>query len=143
MMDAKLLRQRYIKVTCTAVLLINSVGCVQQNTKTTEVDLQNQKRITVGVVQKEVREGMTSTEVLKVLGSPNIVTSGGGGVETWVYDMSSTETQRSSSGGYASLILIGASSVNSTSTRSEKTLTIILEFASGILKEFSYHSTRF
>lgn len=48
------------------------------------------KNITVGTVQKDISVGMYSTDVIKALGSPNIITKDKNGKTTWVYDKIST-----------------------------------------------------
>ena len=47
--------------------------------------------LTLGKVQAEVRVGMSSAEVVEVLGSPNILTTDDQRREIWVYDKVSTQ----------------------------------------------------
>ncbi len=42
--------------------------------------------MTVGIVQKEIRIGMSQADVAAALGSPNIVTRDSEGKETWIYE---------------------------------------------------------
>ncbi len=117
-------------------------------------------RVTVGTVQREIRVGMTSADVVGVLGSPNMVTTDSLRRENWVYDKISTETIVSqSSGGVNALILGGAgvggglvgggvsagygsgAGVRSTSQR---TLTIIIKFdGKNFVRDFAYRSSSF
>jgi hypothetical protein len=55
--------------------------------------------MTVGIVQKEIRVGMSQADVALALGSPNIVTSDGSGKETWIYDKIASEASYSASSG--------------------------------------------
>jgi outer membrane protein assembly factor BamE (lipoprotein component of BamABCDE complex) len=48
-------------------------------------------KLTVGTVQREIKVGMSSAEVVGVLGSPNMVTTDSKRRENWVYDKISTE----------------------------------------------------
>lgn len=112
------------------------------------------RALTVGLVQREVRQGMAPDAVAVVLGSPNIVTSSPQG-ETWIYDRVSTETAYStSSGGISALILgsgtdvsaVGAPGFRHSSgatSQTQRTLTIIIRFAEGRVNDFSYHASRF
>src|SRR3990170_7897662 len=57
-----------------------------------------EREMTVGVVQKEIRRGMSQADVAEALGSPNIVTKDSVGDETWIYDKIATEASYSRSG---------------------------------------------
>ena len=117
-------------------------------------------KLTVGTVQREIREGMSGAEVASALGSPNVVTTDENRRETWIYDKISTERVYSSdSGGVSSLILgggpvgagllsgIGGGSYASNSgaaSTSQKTLTIIIKFDDKHrVRDFAYHSSSF
>lgn len=111
-------------------------------------------RVTVGTVQKEIRVGMSSADVVAQLGSPNIVATDSQGREVWTYDKFATESVRQSSqGGLSALVLgltpiLGAtggygSSAGASST-SQRTLTVIIKFDdAGLVRDFSYHTSRF
>src|SRR6185312_16319081 len=65
-------------------------------------------RMTLGTVQKEVRVGMSGSDVVAALGAPNVVTTDEKRRETWVYDRMATENVYStSSGGVNALFLAG------------------------------------
>jgi outer membrane protein assembly factor BamE (lipoprotein component of BamABCDE complex) len=117
-------------------------------------------RLTVGVVQREIRKGMSGAEVASVLGSPNIVSTDEQGREVWIYDKISTDHVYSTeSGGVGALILgggapgagvvggLGSGSVSgsagATST-TQRTLTVIIKFdEAGKVRDFAYHSSKF
>jgi len=48
--------------------------------------------LTLGAIQRSVKAGMSSSEIMDVAGSPNLVTRGRNGRESWVYDRFSTES---------------------------------------------------
>ena len=52
------------------------------------------QKVTLGNVQRIVKQGASSADVIGALSSPNIVSSNKDGTETWVYDkiMSESET---------------------------------------------------
>ncbi len=52
----------------------------------TQDDGVTDSNLTVGVVQKEIAEGMDAVDVLRVLGSPNIVKKAPDSGETGIYD---------------------------------------------------------
>jgi outer membrane protein assembly factor BamE (lipoprotein component of BamABCDE complex) len=113
-------------------------------------------KMTVGTVQKEVRVGMSGAEVAAVLGAPNIVSTDEERREVWIYDKISTEVAYStSSGGISALIFGGSGSVaggasggvsqgTGASSRTQKTLTVIIKFdEQKKVRDFAYHSSTF
>ena len=113
-------------------------------------------KITVGTVQREIRQGMRGAEVAQVLGSPNIVSTDEKRREVWVYDKVATDTVYSASqGGVAALVLgaggsaggLGAGSTGynaGAASTSQRTLTIIIRYdQDGKVRDFSYHASRF
>lgn len=135
-------------------------GCQTAGEHAAAVRQAQDDKITVGTVQREIRIGMTSADVVQVLGSPNMVTTDEQRRENWVYDKVSTETVYStSSGGVNALILggglIGAgaagglggagysSSAGARST-TQRTLTIIIRFdEQSRVRDFAYRSSSF
>jgi len=122
---------------------------------------ERERRMTVGVVQREIRKGMSQADVAAALGSPNIVTNDGDGRESWIYDKIATEASYSNdsggvSGGVAAgglpghnaLVLggVGADYGKSAGAMAttQRTLTVIIKFNEvGRVDSFSYHSSRF
>ena len=109
-------------------------------------------RVTVGTVQKEIRIGMSATDVAGTLGSPNIVTTDGERQETWIYDKISSEVTYSRSSGTIVGLLFGSAgggaglgSTNAgSSATSQRTLTVIIKFdGNDRVRDFSYHASRF
>jgi outer membrane protein assembly factor BamE (lipoprotein component of BamABCDE complex) len=116
--------------------------------------------LTVGKVQREIRVGMTSAEVVEALGSPNMVTTDEKRRETWVYDKISTNTVYSNSSGGVSVLVLGGAligdglaggagstgyqSAAGASSTSQRTLTVIIKFdESGRVRDFAYRSSSF
>src|SRR5215510_11752675 len=100
------------------------------------------KTLTVGTVQREIRVGMSSADVVAVLGSPNIVTTDEQRREVWVYDKVSTETAYSKSEGGIFLLILGASSEGGARSTTQKTLTVIVKFdEQAKVRDFAYHSS--
>ena len=127
----------------------------QQNLQSTK-----EREMTVGIVQKEIKEGMSQAEVAEALGSPNIVTKDKEGFETWVYDKIASEVSYSSSTSSASgaigaggvpgtTLLIGGiggstSRQSGAASSTQKTLTVVIHFDdNGAVKSFSYHGSKF
>ena len=111
------------------------------------------ERLTVGKVQREIRVGMSGAEVVKVLGSPNIVSTDEERREVWVYDRVSTTTAYSESrAGVLALVLAGdaggalggaGGSAGARST-SQRTLTVIIKFdKEARVRDFAYHASQF
>lgn len=137
-------------------------GCqtAQQHAADVQAAQQGGDKLSVGKVQREIKVGMTSADVVEVLGSPNMVTTDDKRRESWVYDKVSTESAySSSSGGVNSLILggglIGAGALGGgggagyrsgagASSTSQRTLTIIIKFdENSRVRDFSYRSSSF
>ncbi|MBR9910686.1 MAG: hypothetical protein GYB33_10100 [Gammaproteobacteria bacterium] len=131
-------------------------GCMNAAQHRAQVQDDSGERMTVGVVQKEIRIGMSGADVAAVLGSPNIVSTDEQRREVWIYDKISTDVSYStSSGGISSLILGAGSSVlggvgggvnrdAGASSKSQKTLTVIIKFDENkLVRDFAYHTSRF
>jgi outer membrane protein assembly factor BamE (lipoprotein component of BamABCDE complex) len=136
-------------------------GCVSAGKHSSDLHSARDRRLTVGVVQGEIRVGMPQADVAASMGSPNIVTKDIGGTQTWIYDKISTEVSYSyDSGGIdaaagaggmpggRSLVLGGASTGYNKSAgaaaSTQRTLTVIIKFdGNGQVADFSYHSSRF
>jgi outer membrane protein assembly factor BamE (lipoprotein component of BamABCDE complex) len=94
------------------------------------------KQLTAGVVQREIRTGMSGAEVIEALGSPTIVTGDEEGNEVWTYERSarSVETR---TGGYWVVFLWGTKEQAKSSTRS---FTVIIHFdKEKKVRRFGYH----
>ena len=100
--------------------------------------------ITVGTVQKEISVGMLASDVVAILGSPNIVTTNDIDGETWVYDKVSQEVSYENSSTGVSFLLIGGLESSGSSSSSQKTLTIIINFDSqSKVATLKYHTSTF
>lgn len=117
-------------------------------------------KLTVGTVQREIRVGMTSAEVVQVLGAPNLVSTDENRRENWVYDKISTETIYSSSSGGVNALVLGGGLIGSAAagggvgagyssgaganSTSQRTLTIIIKYdENSRVRDFSYRSSSF
>lgn len=148
---------------CITILVLTSLvalagsGCMSAHKHAEEVQqgLEGDK-LTVGRVQREIRQGMSGGEVAEVLGSPNIVSTDGEGREVWIYDRIATDTVHSrSDGGILALILgtgggAGAGGLGhlgydaGAKSTSQRTLTVIIKFDEARkVRAFDYHATRF
>jgi len=111
---------------------------------------------TLGVVQRELRSGLSQAEVVERLGSPNILTRDGAGREAWVYDKVSSDIEASNAGvgigglgagagsTFAGLIGISGGKSKATVRSSQRTLTVVVRFsAAGTVESFTWHNSRF
>ena len=136
-------------------LVLPLVGCKTAAEHHASLPSTQERKMTVGVVQKEIKVGMSQTKVAEVLGSPNIISRDSKGRESWIYDKLSTDTAYSKdSGGVQTLVLgwgdnLGGAAApgyrasSGASSTTQRTLTVIIKFDKGIVSEFSYHATRF
>ena len=101
-------------------------------------------RITVGKVQREIRIGMPSAQVIEVLGSPNVVSTDENRLEVWVYDKIASDVSYSNSDGGVWLIVAGVGGNSGATSTSQRTLTIVVKFdADKKVRDFAYHSSSF
>jgi len=111
---------------------------------TTDVSPQNEERLTIAKVQKEIKIGMTSSDVVEVLGSPNMVTTDDERRETWVYDKVSTQVKSTQSEAGVWLLLFGAGGSEYSGSSNQRTLTIIVKFdKAGRVRDFAYRTSSF
>lgn len=119
------------------------IGCANTS-EPQPSSIDNRGKTTLGVVQKSIRKGMSSAEVVEVLGSPNMVTQDEDSNEVWVYDKMSTEVRSSGSQSGVWFIIAAGSESSSSASRSQKTLTIVIKFNSRQkVNKFSYRSSSF
>jgi outer membrane protein assembly factor BamE (lipoprotein component of BamABCDE complex) len=103
-----------------------------------------EKATTVGLVQKQIRVGMSGAEVTEVLGSPNIVTTDEKRREVWVYDKVSTDSATTKTESGVFLLLINASSSSASRSTTQRTLTIIIKYdEKGLVRDFAYNASKF
>ncbi len=112
--------------------------------------------MTVGIVQREIRVGMSQADVAEALGSPNIVSTDSAAKEVWIYDKVATEASysKSSAGGIVAgggipgpaLILggVGGNYESGAAAQTQRTLTVVIRFGEDrSVESFSYHTSRF
>ena len=148
----KLITSTLLALACP--LLIS--GCTTATEHQSELGADEEARLTVAAVQREVKVGMSGAGVLAALGSPNIVSTDSERREVWVYDRVGTEYVYSHSG-TGLISLIGAASSAAVggvlpshqqsagaTRRSQRTLTIVVKFDDAKqVRDFSYHASRF
>ena len=122
------------------VLLAICLATMPLLTACTTGDPVREEQMTVAKAQREIKIGMTSSEVIEVLGSPNMVTTDDKRRETWVYDKVSSNVSKSSSGVW--LLIAGAESSKASSN--QRTLTIIVKFdENNRVRDFAYRTSTF
>jgi len=145
-----------IRILAAAMAGLFVSACVPATQHRAAVQDDASDRLTVGKVQAEIRVGMSSAEVVQILGSPNIVSTDEQRREVWVYDKIATDTAYSTSdGGVSALILgfsgsaagLGAGGYSQSSgarSTSQRTLTVIIKFDDDHqVRDFAYHTSRF
>jgi len=153
---------KYSKLIIMSLFLIILLfgGCMTPDQHYQKMPSTQERELTLGIVQKEIKIGMSQADVISVLGSPNIVTKDSEGRETWVYDKVATEYFYSSDTGGISggaggggvtgttliLGLIGGGYQRSAGvySQTQKTLTIIIKFDKNQkVESFSYRASKF
>ena len=153
------IRSKLSLVSLMAVLLLLS-GCMTAGQHYEQTHGAQERNMTVGTVQKEIRKGMSAADVAGVLGSPKIVTTDAEGREVWIYDKISTDVSYShDSGGLGAILLIGSASGSTAGgglgsgsysksagaqSKTQRTLTVIIKYDENkLVRDFAYHSSKF
>lgn len=132
------------KIGCLFLSFLFLSGCSTAGSHLKSVQSDAGDRVTVGKVQREIRIGMPSAQVIEVLGSPNIVSTDENRLEVWVYDKIATDVAYSNSNGGVSLILGAVGGNSGAASTSQRTLTIVVKFdVDKKVRDFAYHSSSF
>ncbi|HQZ16819.1 MAG TPA: hypothetical protein PLD86_08095 [Vicinamibacteria bacterium] len=108
--------------------------------------------LTLGAIQRSMKTGMSTAEVVETAGSPNLVTRGRNGRESWVYDRFATETSEEGfqvggggmGGGGSFLGALGVGGGRKKSSTSQRTLMLLVTFGpDGMVESFTYRSSKF
>lgn len=99
-----------------------------------------EEKLTVAKAQREIKIGMSSADVVEVLGSPNMVTTDDKRRETWVYDRVSSNVTSSGAGVW----LVFAGAEKSSRSSGQRMLTIIVKFdENSKVRDFAYRTSTF
>lgn len=136
------------------------LGCQSAAQHRQDVSDNSGDQLTVGAVQRDIEIGLSGAEVAQILGSPNVVTTDEQRREVWIYDKISTQSAFSNSSGSASAGVAGipfitggllggvgsatASGSAGAQETSQRTLTVVIKFdEAGLVRDYSYHTSRF
>jgi outer membrane protein assembly factor BamE (lipoprotein component of BamABCDE complex) len=138
----------FMKRIFTVIVLAAFLGGCASAARHSELTRNNADKLTVGKVQKEIRIGMPSSQVIEALGSPNVVTTDEERREVWVYDKIATDVSYSSSesgaGVWLLIVGVGGSGRSGAQSTSQRTLTIVIKFGKDQkVRDFAYHSSSF
>lgn len=150
------MRRNLTFLLAAATVMVLTSGCQTAGEHRAAVQDDSGDRLTVGKVQREIRVGMSSADVVSVLGSPNMLSTDDERREVWVYDKIATERVYSSSSGGINTLFLGfggnsaggvgggGSSSAGASSTSQRTLTVVIKFdKAGKVRDFAYHSSKF
>lgn len=133
-------------IICAIALVSASIvpGCKSVQDNQQDLRSTQEREMTAGIVKREIRKGMSITEVAEALGSPNITDRDDQGRERWIYDKIATEASYSESQSSLFLILGGISNQSGASSVTQRTLTVIIKFdEKGKVESYSYHQSKF
>jgi len=124
------------KLILTLAIVFSLGACTTQ--------INDSERLSIAKVQQEIRIGMSSSEVVSILGSPNMVTTDEQRRETWVYDKVATEATSNHAQNGIWLLLFYSGNSNATSSTNQRTLTIIIKFDNNSkVRDFAYRTSSF
>ena len=124
----------YQGLVCLAAAMLGLTACSNNQHMVND-------RVSVAQVQKNIYLGMPSSQVVEILGAPNIISTDEERREVWVYDKVSSDIKQTSVGGVWHVIL-GVEQHKYSSN--QRTLTIIIKFDKrGLVRDFSYRNSSF
>jgi len=142
-----------------ACLSLLSTACAMHRSASyhqSELPSTQERVLTLGLVQSQIRPGMTGAQVASILGSPNIVTSANNGGEAWIYDKIAQESGYSQSTGDMSGLMVGAGSGlagiglgtqtahTGAASSTERSLTVVIQLnGNRQVEDVKYHQSRF
>jgi outer membrane protein assembly factor BamE (lipoprotein component of BamABCDE complex) len=149
-----------IKGLLAIAVILPLTGCMSAHQHYQQTHGAQERQMTVGIVQKEIKKGMSAADVAEVLGSPNIVTTDSEGREVWIYDKVSTDmTYSADTGGGGVLLLIGAAAGDAlggglgsgsysrsagAQSKTQRTLTVVIKYdEQKKVRDFAYHASQF
>jgi hypothetical protein len=148
-----MLRTMVVTLGAVAVGVVPPVAGAGERAKSKDT---SSSAFTLGVVQKELRAGLSQADVVERLGAPNILIRDAEGREAWVYDKVSREIEASSGnvgvagagsgvgGTFAGLLGISAGKRSEKARSSQRTLTVVVRFSTtGTVESFTWHDSRF
>ena len=139
-------------------------GCMTASQHQQQLGGTQERALTLGLVQKEIKPGLAKSDVATALGSPNIVTGDSQNRETWIYDKVASEASYSQDSGSASANVMGSGTFPGTpnygyasgnlggsysksagaASITQRTLTVVIKFTTtNTVESVSYNSTRF
>lgn len=138
------MNSKFLKIITISLSIFPLIGCGGAAYHNSQIQQASEQNLSVGTVQREIKVGMSSAEVISILGSPNIVTTDEERREVWIYDKVSTQTAYSTSGIGGSILILGGSSSSGAKSTTQKTLTVIIKFnAQSKVRDFAYHTSKF
>lgn len=131
-----------VSAVCSSAAFVT--GCSKASTHANQLSSAHEREMTLGIVQKEIRQGMSQGDVAAALGSPNIVTKDQQGNETWIYDKIASEVSYSQDEGGIWLFITGYYKEAGAKSSSQKTLTVVIKFdGQSQVDKVSYNSSKF
>ena len=131
-----MMRTRIQLAILSSVLMLFLIACEADYHARRVREGADEQRLTVGLVQREIKRGMSSAGVIEALGSPNVISTDEEGRQVWVYDKMATDVVAS---GSSWLVLTSGAA-----SKSQRTLTIVVKFdEKEHVRDFAYHATRF
>lgn len=132
------------KILAVLLVALFVAGCSSASSRRRDVQDNGPDSLTVGKVQRDIKLGMSSAQVVEILGSPNVVTTDEERREVWVYDKIASDVTYSQGGGYWTLILFGSGSDTGASSTTQRTLTVVIKYdQDGKVRDFAYNSSKF
>ncbi len=107
---------------------------------TTSSDQAN-SNLTYGMIKSKVKKGRTTqAEIIRIFGSPNIVSKNKKGLEVWTYSRQSTRAK--SGGGFGTFGIVGSSSAYSNTSTSSFDFIVTFD-KKDIVVDYSVVSAKF
>ncbi len=102
------------------------------------------EELTLGIIQQRVHAGMSQTEIVSCLGSPDMINKETDGSQTWIYDKNSKSTHSTYNKHWFWILFFWKGKGHNDTVSTQKTLTLIINFdKNDIVQNFSYNTKSF
>jgi hypothetical protein len=136
-------KKRIAAVMMSCILLLFS-GCIALNIPPETLEEMKMHEGPDGHLKKEIRKGMSNSEVTTVMGSPNTVSTDAQGHEVWEYDKVIADRVEADISDHGTLALFTFGRSYLLPPKSQQPLTVVIKFdETKKVSDFAYHSSNF
>jgi outer membrane protein assembly factor BamE (lipoprotein component of BamABCDE complex) len=138
-----MIQKQIAAIIMSCVLLLFS-GCIALNIPPETLQEMSMHDRPTGHEKKEIKKGMSNSEVTAVLGSPNATSTDDQGNEVWEYKTIYADRVVSDISDHGALVLISFGRSHLMPSKGQQALTVVVKFdETKKVRDFAYHSSNF